>query len=212
MKGNSSPCWFFLLFIGVALMGQPISHAARDIYLTQQADGTPYYSDAPRSKASHLIELTSDSRLHSPPASVAKALDSRWNGVVSNIAARHAVDPALVQAVIDVESHFDPSARSDKGAAGMMQLMPQTATRYGVKDAFDAYQNIDAGVRHLKTLLDAYHGNIVLALAAYNAGERSIVAHHGLIPPYRETMLYVPRVLARYEAYRAMNLEPEGIR
>lgn len=94
----------------------------------------------------------------------------------------------------------------------MMQLMPQTATRYGVRDAFDGYQNIEAGVRHLKTLLDTYHGNVVLALAAYNAGEHTVIDHHGLIPPYRETMLYVPKVLARYEAYRAMNTEREGIR
>lgn len=212
MKSNSSPRLSLLLFIAIALLGQPVSPAFGDVYLTRQDDGTPFYSDAPRSKASYLIESTRVSRLHSPVAAMAKPPDSHWNGVVRDVAARHGVDPALVQAVIDVESHFDPGARSGKGAAGMMQLMPQTATRYGVRDAFDAYQNIEAGVRHLKTLLDAYHGNVVLALAAYNAGEHTVIAHRGMIPPYRETMLYVPRVLARYEAYRSMNLERESIR
>ncbi|MBN3788942.1 lytic transglycosylase domain-containing protein [Burkholderia sp. Ac-20353] len=212
MKGDRSRCLSFLLFIAITLLGQAASPAPIDIFLTRQEDGTPLYSNVPRNKASQLIESTSVDRLHSPTTAIGKSLASHWNAVVRDVANRRGVDPALVRAVIDVESNFNPRARSGQGAVGLMQLMPQTATRYGVRDAFDGYQNIEAGVRHLKTLLDTYHGNVVLALAAYNAGEHTVIDHHGLIPPYRETMLYVPKVLARYEAYRAMNTEREGIR
>lgn len=215
MKSSNFLCLSHLLFIAIVLLSEGMPSAFADVYVTRQDDGTPYYSDAPRNRASHRIAFTS-SASYSPSkrAVAAKPLNSRsnWDGVIKDVAARHGVDPALVQAVIDVESHFNPGAKSDKGAAGMMQLMPLTATRYGVTDAFDAYQNIEAGVRHLKILLDQYHGNVVLALSAYNAGERTVMAHRRLIPPYRETMLYVPKVLARYEVYRAMNVEQEGIR
>jgi soluble lytic murein transglycosylase-like protein len=212
MESNSAQCLSLSLFIALSLQWQLAFSAPGDIYLTRQNDGTPFFSNAPGGSGSYLIESTPSSPRHPSLQAIAKPFNERWNGVVREIAARHHVDPALVQAVIDVESHFDPEARSAKGAAGMMQLMPQTATRYGVKDAFDAYQNIEAGVRHLKALLDSCHGNVVLALAAYNAGERAVITQHGLIPPYRETMLYVPKVLARYQAYRAMSLERESIR
>ncbi|MBR8279074.1 lytic transglycosylase domain-containing protein [Burkholderia vietnamiensis] len=215
MKGKSSPCVAFLPFIAIAVLSQGLPSAFGDVYLTRLDDGTPCYSDAPRNRTSRRISNPSIvSHSHSKIAVAARLLDSKshWNIVVKDVAAQYGVDPALVQAVIDVESHFNPNAKSGTGAAGMMQLMPLTASRYGVTDAFDAYQNIDAGVRHLKMLLDQYHGNVVLALSAYNAGERTIIAHHRLIPPYRETMLYVPKVLARYEVYRAMNVEQGGIR
>ncbi|UOB57818.1 transglycosylase SLT domain-containing protein [Burkholderia pyrrocinia] len=215
MNGKRSPCAAFLPFIAIAVLVQDLPSAFGDVYLTRLDDGTPCYSDAPRNRASRRISNPSMAA-HSPSklALTAKPLDSRshWDVVVKDVAEQHGVDPALVRAVIDVESHFNPHAKSRAGAAGMMQLMPLTASRYGVTDAFDAYQNIDAGIRHLKMLLDQYHGNVVLALSAYNAGERTIIARHHLIPPYRETMLYVPKVLARYEVYRATNVEQEGIR
>jgi soluble lytic murein transglycosylase-like protein len=112
-------------------------------------------------------------------------------------ARRHGLDPALVLAVVAVESGFRPEAVSPKGAEGLMQLMPATAGSLGVRDALDPEQNLDAGVRHLGSLLTLYGGDLALALAAYNAGEGA-VARHGGIPPYKETRAYVKRVLARY--------------
>jgi soluble lytic murein transglycosylase-like protein len=100
----------------------------------------------------------------------------------------------LVEAVVRTESAFDPTATSRKGAAGLMQLMPGTASALGVLDRFSPRENIRGGVRHLRYLLDRYPGQIAIALAAYNAGERAVDTHGG-IPPYRETEQYVQRVL-----------------
>jgi soluble lytic murein transglycosylase-like protein len=120
--------------------------------------------------------------------------------IIRRVAERHGVSPALVEAIVAVESGMNPQAVSAKGAQGAMQLMPATAARYGLSSSAalrHPEQNIDAGVRHLKDLLTRYQGNVALALAAYNAGAGAVTRHHGRIPPYRETMLYVPAVLAR---------------
>ena len=115
--------------------------------------------------------------------------------MAGKIARRHGVDEALVHAVIQVESRYDPFAVSPRGAMGLMQLMPRTAERFEVTNAFDPVQNVDGGVRYLKELLARYSGQVRLALAAYNAGEEA-VERHGGIPPYRETVDYVKRVLS----------------
>jgi len=117
--------------------------------------------------------------------------------LVREAAERHNVDPALVRAVIETESNWNPGARSRKGAMGLMQLIPTTAQRFGVNDAYNPKQNVDAGVRYLKVLLDRYNGNLDLALAAYNAGEGAVDRAHG-IPAYRETRDYVHKVQNAY--------------
>jgi soluble lytic murein transglycosylase-like protein len=117
--------------------------------------------------------------------------------LVREAAERHNVDPALVRAVIQTESNWNPAAYSRKGAAGLMQLIPTTAQRYGANDVFNPQQNIDAGVRHLKWLLERYNGNLDLALAAYNAGEGAVDRAHG-IPAFRETRDYVQKVQDAY--------------
>ncbi|PWU25629.1 MAG: hypothetical protein C5B48_00380 [Candidatus Rokuibacteriota bacterium] len=114
---------------------------------------------------------------------------------IRETAERHRVSVALVEAVIRVESAFNPWAVSPKGARGLMQLMPQTASALGVRDSFKPQQNIDGGVRHLRYLLDRYSDNETLALAAYNAGEGA-VDYYRDIPPYPETQQYVKKVLA----------------
>ena len=119
--------------------------------------------------------------------------------LIRQLAQKHAVDVALIRAIIDVESGFDSNATSPKGAMGLMQLMPATAARYGVTDRSDAAQNLEAGIRYLKDLLKLHDGNVALALASYNAGERAVARHGKRIPPYKETMLYVPAVLARLQ-------------
>ncbi len=112
---------------------------------------------------------------------------------INEAAARHHVDPNLVRALIKVESNFNPRAVSNKGAMGLMQLMPGTARQYDVTNPFDAAQNVNAGVRHLKGLLDNFRGDVSLTLAAYNAGQGA-VERNGGIPPYAETRNYVRRI------------------
>jgi hypothetical protein len=120
--------------------------------------------------------------------------DSIYNDLITAAAETHGVDPILVQALIQVESNFQPRARSHKGAMGLMQLMPATAREYRVRNAYDPKSNIDAGVRRLKSLIDKW-GATDLALAAYNAGEGAVMRFNG-IPPYRETRTYVSRILS----------------
>lgn len=117
--------------------------------------------------------------------------------LVREAADLHRVDPALVRAVIQTESNWNPGAISRKGAAGLMQLIPTTAQRFGASDALNPQQNVDAGVRYLKTLLDRYNGNRDLALAAYNAGEGAVDRAHG-VPAYRETVDYIRKVQDAY--------------
>jgi soluble lytic murein transglycosylase-like protein len=109
-------------------------------------------------------------------------------------AAQHGLDPAMLTAMAQVESALDPAAVSPKGACGILQLMPETAGRFGVLDPFDPEQNVEGGARYLQWLLERYDGRTELALAGYNAGEGA-VDRHGGIPPYRETRQYVRRVL-----------------
>jgi soluble lytic murein transglycosylase-like protein len=121
-------------------------------------------------------------------------------------AQRHGLDPALVLAVVSVESAFRPDAVSPKGAQGLMQLMPATAAALGVADPFDPEQNLEAGSRHLRELVAFYDGDLTRALAAYNAGPGAVSRHRG-VPPYRETREYVRKVLRLYQAAVARGSE-----
>lgn len=127
----------------------------------------------------------------------------RFGGIVQSAASSNGVDSALVHAVITAESGYNPNAVSRKGASGLMQLMPETARRYGVSNLFDPAQNIHGGVRYLRDLLTMFGGNVELAVAGYNAGENAVIRHGNRVPPYAETRDYVPKVLNIYERFRA---------
>ena len=117
--------------------------------------------------------------------------------VIQQSASRHQVDPDLVRAIVRVESNFDPYAVSLRGAQGLMQLIPATAQRFGVRDAFDPRANLEGGVRYLRYLIDLYGGDLELALAAYNAGENAVSRYNG-VPPYRETRNYLRKISRIY--------------
>ena len=119
----------------------------------------------------------------------------------SRAAQQHHLQPALLLAVMKAESSFNPTVISKAGAVGLMQLIPETAIRHGVRNLYDANDNITGGAKHLRYLLDRFHGNIRLALAAYNAGEGK-VDRYGQIPPYKETQDYVKKVLVYYRSYK----------
>jgi soluble lytic murein transglycosylase-like protein len=151
-------------------------------------------------------------------ASVAATVSSSSSGgvreMVERLSREHGLDPRLMDALIRVESGYDPKAVSHKGAMGLMQLMPATASRLGVRNPFDAEQNIRGGMREFARLVDRYRGNLQLALAAYNAGEGAVARYRG-IPPYRETRDYVARILTLYTgrpyrvsgSYRAVRVQ-----
>jgi hypothetical protein len=133
-----------------------------------------------------------------PAAEPAPANQPPYYQLVAAAASRYGVDAELITSVMEVESHFDPKAISLKNARGLMQLLPETAARLGVKDIFDPQQNIDAGTRYLKELMQLYNNDLTLALAAYNAGPDK-VQKYGDVPPYRETQSYVKQVKRKYQ-------------
>ncbi len=125
----------------------------------------------------------------------------KYADVIQDAAYLNGLQPALVHAVIQAESAYNPKAKSPKGAVGLMQLMPGTAKRYGVKDRTDASDNIGGGTRYLKDLLEMFDYDTKLALAAYNAGENAVIRYGNKIPPYKETKHYVKTVMKLYGAY-----------
>ena len=131
---------------------------------------------------------------------VAHAIDAPagLDSHIKDSATRYGVSADLIAAIIAIESQFNPRAVSRRGARGLMQLMPATAAGLGVGDPFDPRENIGGGVRHLRRLMDRFDNNLPLVLAAYNAGERAVIAHGG-IPPYRQTRQYVNRIMRRLD-------------
>ena len=179
-----------------------------DIYVHTADDGTVSLSNVPAEPGYTVLIAEPQSPAAGPPqpAQVGKSGHSgkaRYQHMVEAVSLAHGLDAALLHAVIAVESSYNPKAVSEKGAAGLMQLMPATARRYGVADAFDPAQNLDGGARYLRDLLDLFDSDVSLALAAFNAGENAVIRHGRRIPPYRETLRYVPRVLDTYQRYRA---------
>jgi membrane-bound lytic murein transglycosylase B len=144
-------------------------------------DEVPY----PEEEVHAKTDATSDGGVRLPA-------DVRYGEIIDKMSAQHGVDAKLVRAVIQVESAYQQTARSRKGAMGLMQLMPETARQYGVKDPYDPESNIEGGIKYLKTLLERLPRD--LALAAYNAGEAAVERFHG-IPPYPETRSYVSRIV-----------------
>lgn len=190
----------FAGFVGAANAG---------LYVYQLPNGSRIITDHLVNNKHYKLVRTgdSDSRmgllLTSNNQQFARTDTSAYDKLIRKTAKQHRVDRALVKAVIHAESAFNPYATSNKGARGLMQLLPSTAAMYGVSDLYDPAQNIKAGVKHLKYLLKKYRNNSRLAVAAYNAGETAVKRYRG-IPPYKETRIYVSKVLRYKRRYRRL--------
>lgn len=160
------------------------------LYLTK--DETSYLDIA----NAQIAEL-SEEELPEPPVEVRKPPKMDIPTAIASASDKHGIDADLLYSVIRAESGFNPRAVSNKGAQGLMQLMPDTANKLGVRDAFDTQSNVEAGTRYLRELLDRYHYDLAKALAAYNAGPQRVDQYHG-IPPYRETRVYVAHIIREY--------------
>lgn len=189
------------------------AHAA-DMFVYQSASGAHMITNHPRVKPGYrLIKVYSEAGGWREPstereASVNGTSPSGYDELIEHAARAARLDPLLVKSVMHAESAFDPDAVSDKGASGLMQLMPHTARRYGVLRIFDPRENVVGGARYLRDLLDRFDGRVALALAGYNAGENAVLERGG-IPPYEETRRYVNRVMQLYRQYRADQCEQQ---
>ena len=189
----------FALFL-VALLTAGAVGAHTRIYTYVDADGVKHFTDVPDDNRYKLLildrhELTQSGDHYSAPL-LARA--AQYDSIIERAAVSAAVEPNLLRAVIVVESGFNSRAVSKRGAVGLMQLMPATASRFGVSDLYDPKQNVHAGASYLKFLMDRFGHDVRLALAAYNAGEDAVERNGGRIPPFTETMAYVPKVLKIY--------------
>lgn len=176
--------------------------AFADVFVYTDANGVTCFSNVPVDDRYELLISSpsdpADEDFSVNPNMLAKS--AAYSPIIDDAASNTDVESALLRAVIVVESGFDERAVSHRGAQGLMQLMPATARHYGVSDAFDPSQNVQAGAQHLRELIDRYDNDLELALAAYNAGEDAVEKYGRRIPPYDETQRYVPKVLKIYNS------------
>jgi soluble lytic murein transglycosylase-like protein len=199
-----------MMKIAIILLTLFISNeVVADIYKFTDTDGRVYYTDEPRhslykriikSKTFRYsnINNSNTNNYHTKVRTFSGANKKRFAELIEQAANRYQVDAKLVHAVIQTESAYNSSAQSPAGAVGLMQLMPDTARRFGVSDRNDPDQNVDGGTRYLKHLINMFNPNLDLAVAAYNAGENAVIRYNNSIPPYPETQNYVKQVLALY--------------
>jgi len=214
---------FFVPLVVALFTYFPLNGAVADVFKFVDATGNVFYTDKPKHsgykrilrspptpKVSYVTNNAGVTRLvgkvgggggrpvghHLSANSLLK--QQELSPLINAAASKYSLDPALLHAVIRAESGYNPGAVSHKGAAGLMQLMPATASRYGVRDRFDPQENIEGGARYLSDLLDMFPSNVKLAVAAYNSGENTVKKFGNQVPPITETQNYVDRVLGYY--------------
>jgi hypothetical protein len=172
-----------------------VAHA--DIYKYVDKEGVLHLTNTPTDHNAKYVMIMKEKRiLFRPNIDV-----NKYDNIIVKAANKFKLDSALIKAVIKAESNFNHHAVSPVGAQGLMQLMPATASSLQVEDAFHPEKNIEGGARYLSYLLKLYKGDLTLALAAYNAGERAVAKYNYNVPPYRETQNYVKRVFSYYRSY-----------
>lgn len=178
-----------------AFMAVGAAHA--DIYKHIDKDGVLHLTNVPSDPNVKYVMIMREKRILFQPS-----IDvNKYDEIINRTASKFGLDSALIKAIIKAESNFNHNAVSPVGAQGLMQLMPKTAYALSVDDSFHPEKNIEGGARYLRYLLKTYRGDLSLALAAYNAGEKAVAKYHYNIPPYRETQNYVRRVLSFYKSY-----------
>ena len=188
------------------LLGWLSAQALASVFVYTGPDGEKIISDYPLNEDGYqLISEKTSLRnvgriMANRPSNPARENPAYLKTTIDKASIRYGIDPALVEAVIQTESSFNPVALSKKGAAGLMQLTDETASHYRVFDSMSIEENIDAGAKHLSKLLKRYKGELPLVLAAYNAGETAVAKYHG-VPPYPETKRYIKKVLTSYRQY-----------
>lgn len=193
----------YVCLIALALMVIPLfapMTAMADFYMKVEPDGCIVFTNTPNTGGFVMIYDELEEEYVTYDYYYYSVTD--YDTIINTAAMLFAVDPSLIKAVIKTESNFNPNAVSDKGACGLMQLIPATAERFSVTDIFDPRQNIYGGTEYLSYLLNLFHGDTELALAGYNAGENAVIKYDNQIPPYKETQNYVKKVLKFLEYYR----------
>ncbi len=189
-----------IIFLASLLMVISIaSPAPADIYKYEDAQGVIHLTNVPTESGIKYVLIMREKRIL-----LDKKLGdniSQYDDLIIKASEKHKIEPALIKAIIKAESNFNHRAVSPKGARGLMQLMPATASSLEVQDSFHPGNNIEGGVKYLRYLLNYFNGNLPLALAAYNAGENAVIRHRG-VPPYRETQVYIQRVLSYLDKFR----------
>ena len=223
LLGNRTMSKFFAPFVVALLTCFPLSVAVADVFKFVDATGNVYYTDKPKHSGykrilrsppaamavsyvtnnAGLTRLVGKAGGGSRPSGRHLSANSllkqqELSPLIDAAASKYSLDPALLHAVIRAESGYNPGAVSHKGAAGLMQLMPATASRYGVRDRFDPQENIEGGARYLSDLLEMFPSDVKLAVAAYNSGENTVKKFGNQVPPITETQNYVDRVLGYY--------------
>ena len=183
--------------------------ASARVYVYERPDGSKLITDKRTNKSGYRLKRSySTSPYRSAPKSRNRApyfaapIKSQFDALIVNTALKYDLEPSFIKAVVHVESAFDRFALSHAGAMGLMQIMPATAAIYQLNDnQFDATRNVQAGVQHMRELMDRYNGDKTLSLAAYNAGEGAVAKYDG-VPPYEETQNYIVKVMKLYKMYK----------
>jgi hypothetical protein len=193
--------------LAFSAVAQPV---LADIFMFKDERGVVHFTNIPSGDKRFKMVRKEEG---TPPNTVAAGLPQysmpteemirRYKPMIESASKAHGVEVALVHAVITAESGYNAGAVSRAGARGIMQLMPDTARRFGVQNIMDPAQNIQGGVKYLRELLTLFHGDKELAVAAYNAGENAVIRHGHRIPPYTETVNYVPKVLGIYRKFQS---------
>ena len=196
--------WLFSFFILSTSLFFAFSDCEGDIYKYVDPEGVIHITNVPTDSNVPYILVMKEKRV----VIEIKGPITDYEDLIVKASERYRVDPALVKAVIKAESNFNHRAVSPVGARGLMQLMPATAAKLQVEDSFHPENNIDGGVRYLRYLMNLFNGNLPLVLAAYNAGENTVLRYNNRIPPYEETRTYVRRVLDYFDKYSSAKRVP----
>jgi soluble lytic murein transglycosylase-like protein len=196
--------WIFPFFVLLTSFFFSSSVCQGDIYKYVDAEGVIHITNVPTETNVPYILVMKEKKV----IIELKGAVTDYEDLIAKASERYRVDSALVKAVIKAESNFNHRAVSPVGARGLMQLMPATAATLQVQDSFHPENNIDGGVRYLRYLMNLFNGNLPLVLAAYNAGENTVIRYNNRIPPYQETQTYVRRVLGYFDKYSSAKRIP----